>query len=131
MLAYFLNFALFYALSKYTNVMPPFLVILFFLLIIVFDIYAYLHLSILYYLLSQIVLTISILCFYYKFLPNLMKNRLFLLFFFIGIIYLGFINEVMNCKTMLKLYPNFPFHAIVEGFILIAVFLFCLIFYTI
>jgi phage-related holin len=60
-----------------------------------------------------------------------MKQRLILLLVFIGIDYLGFVNEAMNCKKMLKHYPTFPFHAIIEVFILIAVYFFCDTFYKI
>jgi hypothetical protein len=60
-----------------------------------------------------------------------MKNRLNILLILIGIVYLGFINEAFNCKKMLEIYPNFPFHAIIEILILFAVYYFSLTFYNI
>jgi hypothetical protein len=60
-----------------------------------------------------------------------MKKRLNILLIIIGIIYLGFVNEAFNCKKMLKKFPNFPFHALIEILILIAVYLFSLSFYNI
>ena len=60
-----------------------------------------------------------------------MKKRLNILLILIGIIYLGFINEAFNCKRMLEIFPNFPFHAIIEILILFAVYFFSLTFYKI
>lgn len=60
-----------------------------------------------------------------------MKKNLNILLILIGIIYLGFINEAFNCKKMLSVFPNFPFHAIIEFLILFAVYFFSLTFYNI
>jgi len=60
-----------------------------------------------------------------------MKKKLNILLIIIGIIYLGFINEAFNCKKMLEKFPNFPFHAIIEMLILIAVYIFSITFYNI
>jgi len=60
-----------------------------------------------------------------------MKKRLNILLILIGIIYLGFINEAFNCKRMLKIFSNFPFHAIIETVILFSIYFFSLTFYNI
>lgn len=129
-LAYFLNFALLYLFYKCTKVMPSYLFLGFLVLLTIFDIYAFFNLAMLYYLFTQIAFTFSLFLFYYSFLPTLMKNRLLLLFVLIGAVYAGFVNEVVNCKKMLQLFPNFPFHAIVELIILVAAYVFCLTFYN-
>jgi len=130
-LAYILNFAFLYALYKYTNKSLSLSLIIFLIFILSFDIYAFFNLSLLYYIFTQILFFFSIFIYYYGFLSKSMKTRLNILLILIGIIYLGFINEAFNCKKMLELYPNFPFHAIIEILILFAVYFFCLTFYSI
>ena len=130
-LAYLLNFAFFYALYKHTNKAPtlPFLLLL--LGILSFDVYAFFNLSLLFYIFTQILFFFSVFIYYYGALSSNMKQKLNVLLLFIGLVYLGFVNEAINCKKMLKYYPNFPFHAIIEVLILFAVYFFCQTFYTI
>jgi hypothetical protein len=49
----------------------------------------------------------------------------------VAIIYMAFVNEVYNCKSMLQWWSSFPFHAITELFILAANYLFVSSFYKI
>jgi hypothetical protein len=130
-LAYFLNFTFFYALYKYTKKLPSIPLIIFLVIVLLVDIYAFFNLSLLYYIFTQILFFFSIFIYYYSSLSNTMKKRLNILLIIIGIIYLGFVNEAFNCKKMLKKFPNFPFHALIEILILIAVYLFSLSFYNI
>ena len=130
-LAYLLNFAFFYALYKHSRKVPTLPLLLFLGAVLSFDIYAFFHLSLLYYLLTQIVFFFSIFCYYYGALQKGMQKRLNLLLLFIGLVYLGFVNEAFNCKSMLARFPRFPFHAIIELIILFAVYYFCLTFYKI
>lgn len=130
-LAYFLNFAFFYALYKYTKKIPSLPLIIFLIIILSFDIYAFFNLSLLYYILTQILFFFSIFIYYYGSLSKEMKKNLNILLIIIGIIYLGFINEAFNCKKMLEKFPNFPFHAIIEILILFAVYFFSISFYNI
>ena len=128
-LAYLLNFAFLYALYKHTKKIPSIQFILFLFIVISFDIYAFFNLSLLYYIFSQIVFFFAIFIYYYDLLSKSIKNNLNLLLFLIGLIYLGFVNEAFNCKKMLKTFPNFPFHAIIEILILFSVYIFCSSFY--
>jgi len=130
-LAYILNFAFLYALYKYTNKLPSVELIIFLVFILSFDVYAFFNLSLLYYIFTQIIFFFSIFIYYYGSLSKGMKNKLNILLILIGIIYIGFVNEAFNCKRMLKMYPNFPFHAIIEILILFAVYFFCVTFYNI
>jgi hypothetical protein len=130
-LAYILNFAFLYALYKYTNKLPSVALIIFLVFILSFDVYAFFNLSLLYYIFTQIIFFFSIFIYYYGSLSKGMKNKLNILLILIGIIYIGFVNEAFNCKRMLEMYPNFPFHAIIEILILFAVYFFCITFYNI
>jgi hypothetical protein len=129
--AYFLNFAFFYALYKLTNKNPSFIFITFLAIILLFDIYAFFNLSLLYYIFTQILFFFSIFFYYYYSLSKDIQSKLNILLLIIGIIYLGFVNEAINCKKMLEKFPNFPFHAIIEFFILIAIYIFTSTFYKI
>lgn len=130
-LAYILNFSLFYALYKYTKKKPSIYLIIFLIVILAFDVYAFFNLSLLYYIFTQILFFFSIFIYYYHSLSKIMKKNLNILLILIGIIYLGFINEAFNCKKLLVIFPNFPFHAIIEFLILFAVYYFSLTFYNI
>ena len=128
-LAYFLNFSFFYALYKYTKKIPSKLFIVFLIFILSFDIYAFFNLSLLFYLLTQILFFFSIIIYYYKSLSTFIKKKLNVLLVIISIIYIGFINESFNCKNMLQKFPNFPFHALIEMLILGAIYFFSSSFY--
>ena len=130
-LAYILNFAFLYALYKNTNKLPSMPLSIFLILVLTFDVYAFFNLSLLYYLFTQILFFFSIFIYYYGLLSKSIQRNLNILLCLIGIIYLGFINEVFNCKKMLEIFPSFPFHAIVELIILFAIYYFCLTFYNI
>jgi hypothetical protein len=130
-LAYILNFAFLYALYKYTNKLPSFSLIIFLIVVLSFDVYAFFNLSLLYYLFTQIIFFFSIFIYYYGSLSKNMKKKLNILLILIGIIYLLFVNEIFNCKRMLGMFPNFPFHAITEILILISIYFFSLTFYKI
>ena len=130
-LAYLLNFSLFYALYKYTKKKQSIPFIIFLLIILFFDIYAFFNLSLLYYIFTYILFLFSIFIYYYSLLSNKIKKNLNILLVIVFIAYLGFINESYNCKKMLENFPNFPFHAIIEILILFAVYLFSISFYNI
>jgi hypothetical protein len=130
-LAYILNFAFLYALYKYTNKILSVPLIIFLTIILSFDVYAFFNLSLLYYIFTQILFFFSIFIYYYGFLKKNMKTNLNILLILIGFIYAGFVNEAFNCKKMLSMFPNFPFHAIIELLILCAVYVFSLTFYKI
>jgi hypothetical protein len=64
-LAYLLNFAFLYALYKYTNILPSVSLILFLIIILSFDVYAFFNLSLLYYIFTQILFFFSVFIYYY------------------------------------------------------------------
>ncbi len=130
-LAYLINIAFLFALYKHTKKVPALPYLLFLAAVAIFDIYAFFHLSLLYYILTQLVIFFFILFYYYGALDNGMKKNIKMMFLFVGLLYLGFVNEAYHCKSMLARFPHFPFHAIVEMFALFAVYYFCLTVYKI
>ncbi len=113
-LVYVMNLAFFYVFYSYTQVFPSLIFIFYILLLIMFDIYSVMNLSIIYYLITQSLIFISLLFYYYHLLPKYIQKSIYIIFTLIIIIIFLFLNEKYNCKAMLSLYPNFPFHILIE-----------------
>jgi len=113
-LTYLINLSFFYVFYSYTNKLPSYEFILYLLLLVCFDIYSLFNLSIVFYILSQGIIMISLLLYYLPLLPKFIKNSIHQIIFFIGIIILLFLNEKYNCEKMLKIYPYFPYHIFIE-----------------
>lgn len=112
--AYAINAALLYALYRHSNIFPSRWFILILFIWIGLDIYALFTLSTVFYILSQFVIFLSILFFYYSSLPVKTKNSIpWILMIGILIVCLVY-NEMRNCDEMAKLYPTAPFHILVE-----------------
>lgn len=113
-ISYFVNFTLFYLLYTMSNIAPSLIFIAFYLLLIMLDVYAFMYLSVVFFIPTQILLIVSIVLYYYQYLPNLLKENiglfLFLILFISGLV----LNEKINGKVLLENYPNFPFHIFVE-----------------
>ena len=114
LLAYFINFCYFFALYNYSNVYPNIIFLLYLLIIILFDIYAFNKLPFIFYLSSQFLIFISLFLYYYKYFSKEIKNKIPVIFILILFIILLFINESYNCNKMLSKYSWFPFHIFVE-----------------
>jgi hypothetical protein len=113
-LAYVVNLCYLLAFYQFTHKAPsPFFLSLLAILLF-FDIYAFLFLSFIFYFSSSLLIFFSILLYYYKYIPK-DKQHYMLIILALGIcIMLLFYNEKMNCGNMLKIIPNFPFHAVLE-----------------
>lgn len=70
--------------------------------------------NIVFYIFSQALLFLSVLFYYYPYLPNSIHNSIYYIVFLIFLIIILFLNEKYNCKLMLTKYPNFPFHILIE-----------------
>jgi hypothetical protein len=105
----FLNF-----LYNYTGIFPSNTYLIFLGCILIADLFCFLNLSFIFFIATQIFLFLAILYYYYNLLPSNIKERIQLLVFSTFLIYLLFVNEKMNCKKMMKIFPNFPFHMIIE-----------------
>jgi len=127
---FFVNVSFLNFMYHYTQQFPNNYYLLFLVGIIIVDIYCFFNLSFIYFLLTQILLFFAILCYYYPYLSSQIKYNIHLIILFIFIIYICFLNEKINCKRMLKTFPNFPFHAIIEVLGIIPIYLLVSTFYN-
>ena len=109
LLSYFINLSLFYTLYRYTNKLPTIHFLFYLLLVIVFDIYFFLTINVIHYIVTQTLLFSSLLFYYHSFLPDIRT-----ILVVASILILLLVNEKYNCETMLSIYPDFPFHSFVE-----------------
>jgi hypothetical protein len=114
MLAYFVNLCYFITLYNYSKYLPNNIFLLYLLIIILFDIYAFQKLPFIFYLSSQFLIFISLFLYYYSYFPIDIKNKIPFIFILTLLILLLFINESYNCKKMLEKYNWFPFHILIE-----------------
>ena len=117
-------------LYRHTKVLPNPHFLAFLCGILVCDVYAFLNLSFIYFILTQICFFLAILFFYYPLLNRAVKTNLNMILASVFFIYLAFVNEKMNCENMLRRFPNFPFHVIIEAFSIIPIFILSKTFYS-
>jgi len=129
-LAYVINFCYLLAFYNYTHKAPTLLFSALLVILLLFDIYSFMFLSFVFYFSSSMIMFFSILIYYYKYIPK--NNRKYILIILsLGIsIILLFYNEKFNCKKMLEMFPNFPFHALLEGVGLVIFYFICKLFTT-
>lgn len=123
------NVALLNFLYRHTKVFPTPHYIAFLSGILACDLYAFFNLSFIYFILTQICLFLAILFFYYPLLNSYVKTNLNVILGSLFFIYVAFVNEKMNCENMLRKFPNFPFHVIIEAFSIIPIFILSKTFY--
>jgi len=112
--AYCINATLLYTLYCYSHVFPSIFLLILIFLLICFDIYSLLYLSSIFYIISQVLILFSIFCFYYFTLPSTIKTSILWLFLIGTLIIVLVYNEIRNCHEMTQLYPDAPFHILVE-----------------
>lgn len=127
-LAYIVNACFLVALVHHTTVVPNTHFALFLAAVIMFDIYAFNHLPLIFWLSTQFLIFMSLFVFYYRYLPKEITTRIPVLFLLTFTIVLLFINESYNCEAMLHHFPSFPFHVIIEIVALFIVFNVCKVF---
>ena len=113
LLAYLVNFCYFLALYKYSHILPSALFLFYLGAVILYDVYAFNNLPFIFYLSSHFLIFISLFLYYYTYFSAEMKARIPLIFCLTVVVFLLFINETFNCKTMLENY-SFPFHILIE-----------------
>ena len=114
-IALIVNATVIYSFSKYSNKDLPLGIVIFIILLLGFDNYAFRNLHISYYINTQIIIFFTIIYYYYPYIKKFftpLKIKLYITGFVIG--YLAFMNETVNGEYMMKNYSNIPFHAIVE-----------------
>jgi len=130
-LAYITIFSILLFFYNYTHKAPSFLFTTILIILLLFDIYSFMFLSFFYYFQSSLLIFFSILIYYYNYIP---KNKSYYIPI-IGLlgmcILLLFYNEKINCKQMLEIFPNFPFHAPLEIVGLLIFYFICKFFTTI
>ena len=130
MLSYCINFAFLFFFYNYMKQIPSSWFILFYLFLICIDVYVFCNMDVVYYIFTQALLFLSVLFYYYPMLPVPIKNKIYILFFIVVSIIILFINEKYNCKRMLKQFPHFPFHILIEIMGIIIFYIICSTFYN-
>ena len=128
-LAILINFLYINALYNFTHVFPNkyFLFFIFFVLCV--DMYSIINLPFIYYFTTQMILILSTFSYYYRYLPPKYKIQIPYIICAILLVLIAFMNEKFNCKKMLGMYPDFPFHAIAEIIGAVAFYLILSLFY--
>jgi hypothetical protein len=106
MLSYCINIAFLLFFYNYVKKIPKSWFIIFYVLLIIFDIYAYCNLNVVYFIFSQALLFLSVLFYYYSYLSKTIQRKIHIVFFIILSILVLIINEKYNCENMLAFYPH-------------------------
>jgi hypothetical protein len=129
MLSYCINFAFLFFFYNYVKKIPSIGFIIFYVFLIFFDIYIFCNMNVVYYILSQALLFLSVLFYYYPLLTKNIKKIINIIFFLVLLIIILFINEKYNCKKMMSIYPHFPYHILIEIIGLVLFYIICSNFY--
>ena len=114
-LSYLMNIAFFYTFYSYSNMMPSSSFLFLFFLLVCLDIYTFIHSAFIYYLITQSVVFISLLFYYFPFLPKNVQQSIYQIVSLVSIVILLFINEKYNCGNMMAFYADFPYHILIES----------------
>jgi hypothetical protein len=128
-LSYCINIAFLFFFYNYLNKFPAIWFIIIYLLLILFDIYAFCNMNVVFYIFSQALLFLSVLLYYYPLLSQKIKNNIHIIFFLVAIIIILFLNEKFNCKKMMSIYPDFPYHILIEIVGILLFYIICSSFY--
>jgi len=128
-LTYIINFSFFYTFYVYTKKLPSYEFIFYLASLICFDIYSLFYLPIVFYIASQAIIMISLLLYYIALLPEFIQNSVYQIICCVVVIILLFLNEKYNCKKMLDIYPNFPYHIFIEIIGILLFYIICSNFY--
>jgi len=113
-LAYCVNITMLYLLYCFSHKLPNRYFILLYIVLVCLDIYAIFYMNVVFYLFTQASLFLSILFYYYTYLPTRITNNMYIIALLIAFDIILFLNEKTNCVQMLHLNPDFPYHIFVE-----------------
>ena len=130
LLSYCINFAFLFFFYNYVKKTPSIAFVLFYVLLICFDIYVFCNMNVVYYIFSQALLFSSVLLYYYPYLTKNIKNKTNIIFSLVFLIIILFLNEKYNCEKMLTFYPYFPYHIFIEIIGIVLFYIICSNFYT-
>jgi hypothetical protein len=128
-LAYSVNIAMINLFYHVTKVFPSNLFLGLIACLVALDLYTFFNFNIVYYLITFLLIFISILFYYYSLLPNYIQNSIITIFFVEILVVLLFLNESCNCQSMLEFYPEFPYHIFIELAGMYAFYVICSNFY--
>jgi hypothetical protein len=128
-LSYCINFAFLFFFYSYVKKIPSIWFLIYYAFLIFWDIYTFCNMNVVYYIFSQALLFLSVLLYYYAFLTKDIKNNINIIFFLVMIIILLFLNEKFNCEKMISIYPNFPYHILIEIIGIVLFYIICSSFY--
>lgn len=129
MLSYCINIGFLLFFYNYTKKLPNVWFIMFYVFLIFVDIYAIYNMNVVYYILTQALLFLSVLFYYYPLLSKIIKDKINIIFLLVLLIIILFLNEKYNCEKMLSIYPHFPYHILIEIIGIILFYIICSTFY--
>jgi hypothetical protein len=117
-------------LYQKTKIVPSDRFIYIMICLYIFDIYLVNNnYSNIYSITSFIIILLVIMSYYYSHLSSNLKHNIYIIIIVTIITLIFQINEIYNCKKMLEIYPNFPYHVIVEILTSISIYILCSSFY--
>ena len=128
-IAYFANASLLLVLYNKTKKILDTEFILFLSLFVCLDIYSILNLTFIFSFITQIIIFLGILFYFFHLLPNYIQNIYYPIIGFTALIVFFEINEINNCNYMYRLNPYFPYHIIVESIGFVLFYIICSQFY--
>ena len=153
-LSYGMNLSFLYACAQYTHMWPSGGFGMILLLLVGFDLYSITNLSPVFYLISQALIFISVLSYYYSLLPAYIQHSMYPILGVVAIIVLLFLNESLHiqmnsyvvhlnmrgypplcfgyhihCAQMQSAFPGVPFHVLIELAGIVLFYLICSRFY--
>ena len=118
-----------YLFYSYTKKFPSIWFIIYMSLLILLDVYTFCNYSFVYYLITQSIIFISLLLYYFPLFPNFIKKSIYQIIFLVSIVIVLFLNETFNCTKMMSIYPHFPYHIFIETIGIILFYVICSNFY--
>jgi hypothetical protein len=128
-LTYVMNVAFFAVFYHHTHFFPSVGFLFYMAGLILLDIYAFSNFGFVYYLGTQSLVFISILLYYFTLLPVKVQTSIYWICGLVSFVILLFINEQLNCESMLAFYPDFPYHVFIESVGIILFYTICINFY--
>jgi hypothetical protein len=130
LLSYCINFSFLYLFYTISGIFPSTYFIVLYLVLICFDIYSIFNMNVVFYIFTQALLFLSVLFYYYPYLPKYIQNSIYIIVFLVIVIIALFLNEKYNCHSMLSAYPYFPFHIFIEIIGILLFYVICSNFYN-
>jgi len=128
-MVYVMNMAILYAFSNYTGVFPSAMFTSWLVALVAFDIYGFMYLPFIAYLFSQSAIFVSTLLYYYPLFSNTIRVNIQYICALVVVVIGLVINEKLNCKELLRQYPNIPFHVMIESVGALIFYIICSTFY--